>query len=349
MADYKYDIFDAQYYLTRNFKALIRRYTVDTNLLDSNDKPILNEEGEPITYPTITFTADDLARTFFYSIVKFTREIASCRKVILLFDKYPYHKDAFVEEYKGTRHYATEEDLEGIDKETSPLDYAVTEEEIRRNKIKQEAKYWIINNFDKLGMKVYVRTGYEADDFAGIIARYLRNDDEKSVIVSIDDDWTYFVNENVDYLKPNGTKITYEDMKQELITHTEPSWNFDLYKFKSYIDSLYGSHNDLVQTLKHETIAKCDIKTILKSLIEDNDFSILENPELFKAQLASFGVETYPEYDMVIKSLWYLDKGGSVINDDDFIQFTLMNNFGVRVQYYSDFRNELDKSLYKGK
>ena len=177
MDSYKYLVFDAQYFLTRNFKAL-NRTCEELPVLDENGNKVLSEDGTEITFESMTATSDTLVKSFFQSIVKFVRDTASCRKIVLLFDRWPYHKDQIVEEYKGSRFYATQEDLEAIDRKTEPLKYAEMEEELRRNKIKQDAKYFIISNFEQIGMKVYSRKGYEADDYAMLIAKYLENDNE---------------------------------------------------------------------------------------------------------------------------------------------------------------------------
>jgi hypothetical protein len=343
MDSYKYLVFDAQYFLTRNFKAL-NRTCEELPVLDENGNKVLSEDGTEITFESMTATSDTLVKSFFQSIVKFVRDTASCRKIVLLFDRWPYHKDQIVEEYKGSRFYATQEDLEAIDRKTEPLKYAEMEEELRRNKIKQDAKYFIISNFEQIGMKVYSRKGYEADDYAMLIAKYLENDNERSAVVSIDSDWDYFVNKNVDHIKPNGTVIRYDDMiKNELTPNTNPDWNLSLYHYKAYVDSIYGSHNDLNGTLNDGvTDSIKDLITQIKS----GDFHNFKDKNLVIAQLKSFDVDHYPEIDKVHQSLWYMDKGGSIMSSSEFANFTIMNALGIRLDYYDKFVTMLDKTLY---
>jgi hypothetical protein len=92
---YKYLVFDAQYFLTRNFKAL-NRTCEELPVLDENGNKVLSEDGTEITFESMTATSDTLVKSFFQSIVKFVRDTASCRKIVLLFDRWPYHKDQIV-------------------------------------------------------------------------------------------------------------------------------------------------------------------------------------------------------------------------------------------------------------
>lgn len=274
--------------------------------------------------------------------------MAHGRKLILLWDKYPYHKYEFLKDYKGSRHYATDDDLKDLNQDDNPKLYLETLEEIARNSKKQQSKYWCINNFENMGLKNYIRSGYEADDFACIISKYLENDDQKSAVVSRDSDWSYFARPNIDYITPAGKVITYEDMLNSH-PHFNPELGITLYDYKSIYDSLYGSHNDLQRTLVPDAdLPKDSLGGIIESIIKTGDSEYIVNKELFNAQLQSFKLTDYPDYEKVIQSLWYLDKGGTIMSDDQFVQHSIEHAFGVSLSYYRNFKKNLDNTLYNG-
>lgn len=348
MENYKYLIFDAQYFLTRNMKLLNTKKFVKEDVTYSNGDPVKDENGNVIQYIRTTYSSIELSRLLFWSLVKFRRDFAKGRKLILLWDKYPYHKYEFLKGYKGSRYYAVESDLEKIDRDKSPKHYLEIREEVECNRKKQEAKYWCITNFESMGMKNYIRTGYEADDLACIISEYLENDDQKSAVISKDSDWSYFTRPNIDYITPTGKVITYEDMIRSHSNY-DSELGITLYKYKSIYDSLFGSHNDLQRTIAPDSeLPKDCLRSIIESIVKTGDSEYIVNKELFKAQMKSFELTEYPDYDKVIQSLYYLDKGGHIMTDDQFVQHSIDHSFGVSLSYYRNFKKNLDKNLYDG-
>lgn len=344
MTDYKYLIFDGQYILTRNFYALLPRYRRVESLIDSSGFPVLDDDGKLVTYSVSTLTWQEIAKLFIYTIAKFTRDIANCRKLIILFDKSPYHKNLFVEGYKGSRTYVTEDDLLDIDKELYPLDYAKVEEDIRVNNLKQEAKSWLVDNLGKIGMQVYMHPGYEADDLAYIISNYLKTDDQKSAIVSKDNDWTYLINENVDFLEPTGKVYQYKDRYCEVETNVPKEYNLSLYQYKSLIDSLHSSHNDLGVSITQEG-TKLPTNVLIESILS-GDKTYVSDQQLLDSQLESFKVENYPEYSEVLEKITNLDKQGIILDENEFSKFASDNKLKISTNYYSTFIEYLDKTLY---
>lgn len=318
MADYKYAIFDAQYFLTRNFMAM-------------KNAPYLSE--------------DELVKSFFYSIAKYLRDFVSADKVICLWDKWPYYSTTLLgDTYKGDRYYASEDELEGLDPEKDKEEIERIEFELRVNKIKQNSKYWIINNLDKLGIVSFLKSGYEADNFAYIISKHLMSDDRKSVIISIDSDWKYLISEKVDYAhSKTGEIITLEDMNKEI----PEGLDISLYKYKSIIDSLYGSHNNMLRSLRTD-LTSFNIKDCIESVLkgELTYFNSENELELFNKNLSSFNIDDYPEIDKVRKMMYYLDKKGSIMDESEYSNFRIFNNFKVSSDYYKSFSNSLNKSLY---
>lgn len=343
MKDYKYLIFDGQYYLVRNLKALTPRYSKTIVLKNEEGIPILNENGNQQCYEITSISSFDLVKSFFYSIAKFIRESASCRKIILCFDSAPYHKLKFIENYKGSRSYATYDDLARIDKTKDPLSYLKIEEELKINRIKQDAKSFILENFSKLGICSIIHKGYEADDLAYKIASRLELDDQKSAVVSIDDDWSYLINKNVDWIKSNTKKrFTYDDIVGRSNDFTD-DLGISLFQFKSYYDSMYGSHNDLESTV--DVTEKIPFNDLLKKYLS-GDLSKILDLNKFNAQYESFDIEKYPEYDQVINKIKSLEFSGHISSIDEFELFKLVNNFNIKTDYYSNFIKELDSTLY---
>lgn len=338
MKDYNYVIFDAQYYLVRNWSMMNSRFCIDKVLVDDNGSPILNEDGTEITYRSANFMSDDIVKLMFYSFAKFLRECASCNRIILCFDTPPYHKTTLLEDYKGSRSHVSEDDLLSIDKITAPLEYAETQEAIRREAMKNEAKKFMIDNFPKLGMDVIYHKGYEADDLAYLISDYIREDKHKSAIVSIDSDWSYWISPSTNWIKSNNWETwTYQDMLDNHKNELPTSETIDLFKFKAYTDSIYGSHNDLQSTLGE---TENDHRTIIENCLR-GDYCDISDVELFQKNLKSFDIYNYPEIDLVKEKIKNLGSGVNAMTIDEFELFRLLNNFKVSTSYYSNFLDSL--------
>jgi len=345
---FKYVIFDAQYILTRNFKLKTNYYKQSTPYivngehLVKNDTPLYNLEPD--------WTVSDLITSFFYSIAKFIREQAHAQKLILCWDKYPYHRFEMIKDYKGDRHYETEEDKEGLDPVLNAEDIITLNLKIEELKRKQEAKYWIIKNFDRIGAPSYIKTGYEADDYAGALVKYLYKTEPESQIClcTIDSDWDYLLLPNAVRVRPKGGHITtYEEM---ISKHNDvlSATNLSLYQFKTIYDSLYGSHNYLQASINQE---KCKEEKLtvpeIYSKILAGETEYLSNIDLFKAQVKSFDYESFPEYENVIKSFYYLDKSGKILDELEYItDEEIQSMIKAKVDYYASFARSLNGSLY---
>lgn len=344
MSHYKYLVFDAQYFLTRNFKQLSNSKSEgDEYLVNGKPVPIDDKDG---TYKLIKpgFDYLGLAKSFFWSIAKFTRDYHSCDKVILCWDKYPYHKMSMLQEYKGDRFYATEEDLKDLDPIIDAQKIIDLKYEIETLAIKQKAKYWIITNFGRLGMPSFIRTGYEADDFGGAIAKYLeQNDPDARVgLVSIDSDWDYLIRPNADHLRPRGQVTTYQEMVDKHSKSLESS-GVDLYTYKAMVDALHGSHNNMFSSIADRV--RDPEEVVLASLVA-GDTKYLKDVDLYNRQLKSFMIDQFPEYDAFLKSLYYLDKSGGLMDCIEYAVFTSDTKFGVSGSYYGSFISNLDQKLY---
>lgn len=341
MTDYKYLIFDGSVYLMKAFNALKPKYFDELPTTYSDGRPVLDENQNQVTHYQYTFDTHDITKVVYWMLAKFIREGYSCCKPIVLFDKSPYHKITLLSDYKGDRYYATQEELDELNYDDDPKAYLELEQEVRANDMKQEAKHWMIENFPKLGFDMIYHAGYEADDLAHLIADQLKDDDQKSGLVSVDSDWAYLINENIDFLKLNGDCIDYGMMLSEMQDDLPKElWDkVDLYWYKAYTDALAGSHNNMECTIKD--IPEGDYH---KALIDiyNNGTEYLSNVELFRAQLKAFDVYHYPEIDQVLSKLKDIGRVNELLSVDQLEYMKMIDGFKVSASYYSRTIDLLD-------
>jgi hypothetical protein len=308
--DYRYShlILDAQLFLVKNWMVL-------------KNKPYYSDQA--------------LFTSFFQSVVKLLREEVSADNVILVWDKTPYHKVTLLEDYKGDRDYRGEGDI--TDDMTEEM-----KEELRKRtqqfESRQRVKYKLVYESYKFGMPSIVLGGYEADDFAFLASRsdLAKNSENKILVVSKDQDYRYFVNENTDFYSFTKTRyyLDLETIKNEV-------GDLDPYAYKSIFDSLFGSHNYLKNT-KHpdsnHTISE------IREMIKSNDYSFSSDPDLFNRQLNSFRVWEYPDYN---KALWMINNiplKSEYMDSTTFNQYTLDSGLNINFNYYNNFLKSINKS-----
>jgi len=292
---YKAIIVDAQLVLTRSFS---------------------------ITKNYRTWTEYDVVRNFFYSISSMLRDHhGPVERVILCWDKRPYHKDNLLGgTYKGSRSYITEDDsnteLVITDQDVKDIEYyldqkekperpqefldLVKEYEVRKvleeNRKKGLAKYYILKNFHDYGMISIIKDGWEADDIAYICANICEEINYNSAVYTVDGDWEFFTNPVVDYIHINTQKPkTFEVVK------TKVPKGLDLHprEFNIYVESLIGNHNDLVKTITKESNKLSWDKLILDIQSNGIDKHVTDI-DLYHRQVSTFRLETFPEYNELV-------------------------------------------------
>jgi len=305
---YRYLIIDGQYLLTRNFKLLTSRYD--------------------------NVTPGGILTTTYQSVARLRRDFVDFEIPLFIFDKGPYYKSTLVDGYKGSRYYCTEADLEGV---TDEKEIERINQEIALNKLKEDTKKLILDIFPKLGIPCIMYQGWEADDLAYLITKLSNTN---SCLCSSDSDWTYLSNEHVDLMTFKSDFYIYSEQVANI--------NKDLLckiggyqMYKAYIDSLYGSHNDLTQSVRDDH--KRDKLDDLINKLSDSVTDELVNSKLFSAQLSTFRFNEFPSYNEVVtyinntlNSLKY-DK----LNFEQFIEVVKNNNIRVTYNYYSDFIDNL--------
>lgn len=341
--DVRFLMIDAQYMLVRQWcrcKSMFKSYDM---IMDKNNNPILIN-NEPKYVEHHTYSTEELIKRFFWGIGKYTRDMCTAEKIILLWDKAPYYKVDILGAYKDSREYHDESELDEIDIYTNPEEYANLQEWITDNNKKNEAKRFIVDNFNKLGMISIIHQGYEGDDLAYLCSQYLKDDDEISAIVSSDSDWEYWGSPNVKTIKFNGEQSFYEDKLAYNLERLRAPKNLDLFTLKAYFDTFYGSHNDIRPAMKN---VDCYVGTQLDA-IKNKDFSNL-NKELYEANMKSFDIYHYPEIDEVLKDIDNkIRHYGSIGTTDTKCELLNSNGINVSNSYYETFIGNLNSKWYEG-
>lgn len=339
--DYQYIAFDAQYFLHRNFAALKGRtgYEITSTLEDS--------EGDSNVSYIITkynFTTQDLVKQFFWTIAKIVRDSFSCNKIILLWDKPPYHKTTLLPDFKGTRTHHCQELLDDWDIESDPQGYLQEKEDYRIELIKLKAKYWIINNLNKLGMVSVIYDGYEADDLAYLFSHSdsILKSNLKSAICSADNDWLYWISNNVDWINSNKLEAwTYQDAVDECEGMTE-KLGIDIFTLKQWMDSTFYSHNDLQRT----TNLGWNQFEQLYSEVTNGDYTHITDLDRFRLNMKSFEILNYPEANSV-KTLIETALHQGYRGDMDVFKSLQKDGFSVSESYITNYLNTITDSYYK--
>jgi hypothetical protein len=316
-----YDIMviDAQWLLTRNYHAIKHSYEGE---LDENAYKVI-------------------ASSVIQSIVKLIEELPS-RKVILVFDTYPYYKSTMLnDEFKDSRIYVTDEDVE---EETDPEKKAELAIEAFNLKQRGKAKM-LLKQLSEYGLPSFFKSGYEADDLVYIIASKIKELDLNGVIISIDSDWNYWINENVDWYSPKRGTTTYKDT----IDYLQMPEGLSLFEYKRLYDSFYGSHNDYRQTVKDE-LYEYSFNDFYKMFIESKDRNeLFSDYEKFLAQYDALGITEYPEFNKVQSMMYYIDKSGSIPSQGQWEMFSTKNGLTVNASYFNRLLKYLDSNFYQDK
>ena len=133
-------------------------------------------------------TLHELLKINIASIFKLIREYDFIIPV-LLWDKKPYFKSKFIEEYKTNRKVVTIDDLDKLDKDSEDYQkkYDLITKELHKNKIISESKDYIIKNWSHFTISI-IYNGLEADDISYYLTQIT---DKKSIHISKDSDWEF--------------------------------------------------------------------------------------------------------------------------------------------------------------
>lgn len=336
---YNYAFIDGSFLLTRNLWVATK-----------DKKPDEMEVGEvlKITIQTINKLYRDWGIT--------------SDKIILIFDEWSrnlspdagYIRSWIIKDYvkyKGSRKFVTEKTIEDLkaDPNTKPEDLEKAIHELAINKIKFQAKKIMREEFKNIGIPFFSWPGYEFDDIATLASFGLNGKSDKpNVIVTKDSDLTWSLCPGCDqFLLPTKgsmpATVTYSDMYYKIPEVLRNS-GLGLYMYHAYCDSLgITGHNDNLKTIKS---GRDGTQAILK--IMNGDYSDVEKPDAFKAQMRSFDLSKFPDVDRVNDMILNdFGKLGHIGTLDEFKCFCVKYGIsGISDSYYTGLSERFDTKLF---
>lgn len=240
---------------------------------------------------------EKLVASVLQSIFKIAREKLNCERYFILWDKKPYFKTSYLIQDTGKSEYKTDRRKES--------EYLV--------KKMGNAKYLLLCEAGNIGLTSIQFKGWEADDLAYLASCQCIGRDKKSVLISFDSDWESWLGPNTDYYNLRRDEVTTFD--QAMRWH-KPIQGYSVFQSKAFRDSMRGSHNNLKQTLKSEYKSVPSIDII--KAFERGDYHYFSDVELFKAQLRTFDITSYPDYENVSQYLKSAERDGTLLDLDGF-------------------------------
>ena len=139
------------------------------------------------------------------------------------------------------------------------------------------------------------------------------------------------------------TIVTYDDMYYKIPEVLRNS-GLGLYMYHAYCDSLgITGHNDNLKTIKS---GKDGTQTILK--IMNGDYSDVEKPDAFRAQMKSFDLSCFPDVDRVNDMIQndFKTRGHIGTLDEFKIFCTKYDIKGISDTYYNGLSERFDTKLF---
>ena len=333
MNKYKFVFVDFQFILTRNCWVVSRG----------------KEPGE--------YTPGEVMRMTIWTINKLARDYGiTADKIILIYDKWDkqlggyYTTHILGGEYKDSRKYMTEELYQEIknNPNTTPEELHQAEKELYQNQVKYKSKWGMIAGFKNFAMPCIGLEGWEADNFAWLASCLLYGKyDKPSILVTKDSDWQYLTNPQLSMLRlqsggADPIHITYEEMYYQ-IPESIRNRGVGLYQYKSLVDSIEGSHNDMRRTRRSYADPE---RTILEVL--DGDYSNIEDYDRFKKQLDSFDISKYPRFEEAKRLVTDVFPTCGKLGDlQEFHTFCDKHGIeGISDRYFTEFISRFDPKLY---
>lgn len=273
------------------------------------------------------------------SFLKMTSEF-DVEKIIILWDTPPYAKVKLLDDYKGGRYHPSEEEAEQIE------DPAEKERELNNAynfRLRSIAKE-DIKSLGSIGLPSIWKQGFEADDLAYLFSKYCSDKGDSCVLISVDSDWEYWTNP--------GSCI-YNPKRDELHTHEEICKNsvlldgMSLFRFKSLIDTFYGSHNDLEKTIRDDRYEE-DCHDVFREF-EKTGFTteLFDDPHLAELQLRSFDFSKYDGYKDIQGLCESLDSIGGLSSLSGIIDVAQDLNTNINTNAFKHYYSTLNSELFK--
>lgn len=304
------------------------------------------------------YNAGDVIRSIIQTLNKIPRDFGiNISKYILVADAYsPEHQGYYRHwllkgSYKTSRKWMTEDMYKEIKENpnSTEKDIQKAEAELYLNEVKQEAKRILKTELKNFGVPCIWQPGWEYDDCAYLFSClwYGIPDPRKCLIITKDSDLEYSINPKVDYFKiPSYGKepeiITY-DQKYLTVPQEIRDRGVSLYQYKSMLDSLGISHNDMRKT---KSLKANTTQCILKIL--DGDYSLVADEELFKRQLSTFDISSFPGLEEI--KTRFLNNAftmGRLSDLEAFKEFCSAHDItGISDTYYLNFISRFDQKLF---
>lgn len=301
------------------------------------------------------YNAGAVVKMMIWSMNKFFKEGNQGDHMVLIWDAWSascngYYQTNMLKTYKANRKYFTEEDLSDDSiKDLTDEEVKELELNVKRDKIKREAKKIIIDELGKFGIPSVRVWGVEADFISHIASSLLSNDTKKSAFASRDGDWMFLsCTPATDFYKiaiggAPMSIVTYEDAVKCIPDKIKGK--VSLYDFVSFRDSLNGSHNNMSKTRSD----RVKIEDIIERLINNEDYTGIDDPDLFRMQYSTFQLhKLIPNFMNIVKDFPQIFTLGQLGTLDEFKEFREKYNVGIGDNYYNNFIKRLDPQFYQG-
>lgn len=233
--------------------------------------------------------------------------------------------------------------LESIELEILEAEKAQESLRIDSFNLKERGKAkWMLKGLAQYGLPSFYKKGYEADDLAYLMANKIQELNSTALLISIDNDWNYWINANTDWYSPNRGVVTYKETLDEL----KLPKGLSLFDYKRHYDSFYGSHNDYWQTVKQENYDRTFLDFYDEFCKSADQKELFDDYELFKKQLNAIDIENYPEIRTAHSMMYYIDKSGGLPSKGMYEEWRTKNIVTVEDWKYWKLIGTFDPSLF---
>ena len=307
------------------------------------------------------YTAGDVIRLTVQSICKMVNQYGlKADKICLLNDKWAkefggyYRTYLLGGKYKDDRVYIDNLYVENLrsDPNATPEDIQKAEDEAYGNQVRMEAKYAIMNELHHFGFASIMYEGLEFDDLAVIASMMYSSGDitnrKPCCIVTKDSDLLRAVSPLVHFFKYPRKGETHKIWTYEEALLTVPEKyrekGVSLYWYNCLLEALGAGHNNARSPRKKGS----NVNKVMDEIILNNDYSSIEDRELFDKTMQSFDFSTYPMFPQVQEMIQTkFMTTGRVGTLPEFRNFCIKHGVeGISDSYISNYFAGLDRSMY---
>ena len=326
MSKYDIGIIDGSYIIRRNMAAQSSYGKLDENLL---------------------------LKSCIQSLMKEKREL-DFDKCLIVWDRAPYFRQQEgIEEYKSDRHYVSYDDIEKLREELlweddpkrrAEIESQISEYEVKawNNSISGKVKYVIIQELGKFGFYSLIKTGFEGDDLAFLIADKCPDLGVKAILLTSDHDWISYRNKNVQYTTPARRGVRnnrFDDVRRMLDLSNRTG--VPLYE-SGILSELYkNSHNNVE---KYDFCDMVPLEEFISKLYKAD--SSLPGFEKYYKRYQAFNIRKHqPEAEKLINfSLTRTD----LASPQEWLEFLNKRSINISFATYEKFRRNCNRNVLAG-